>query len=73
MIFQTPAFSVEAFCTAFKIGKTKAFCELSSGRLISYQVGRRRYISAHAADAWQRGLELADIESKAAAAMTLSV
>lgn len=51
------AFTIEQFILAYKIGRTKAFEEISSGRLATYKVGRRRYISARAAEEWQRRLE----------------
>ena len=51
------AFTVEQFVGVFKIGRTTAYEEISTGRLSTYKVGRRRYISAHAAAEWQRRLE----------------
>ena len=51
------AFTVNEFLNAFKIGRTKAYEEIDSGRLITYKVGRRRLVSPHAAEAWQRRLE----------------
>lgn len=52
-----PAFTVSQFSEAYAVGKTTAYEEIAAGRLVSYQVGRRRYISAHAAAAWQERLE----------------
>ena len=51
------AYTVEQFIGATKVGRTKAYEEIASGRLATYKVGRRRYISAHAAAEWQRKLE----------------
>lgn len=51
------AYTVEQFIGAAKVGRTKAYEEIASGRLATYKVGRRRYISAHAAAEWQRKLE----------------
>ena len=51
------AFTVQQFASAYKVGRTKAFHEISTGRLATYKVGQRRYISARAAVAWQTGLE----------------
>ena len=51
------AFTVEQFVGIFKVGRTTAYEEISTGRLTTYKVGRRRYISAHAAAEWQRKLE----------------
>ena len=51
------AFTVNEFLRNYKIGRTKAYDEIASGRLVTYKVGRKRLISPHAAEAWQRGLE----------------
>lgn len=51
------AFTIPQFCAAFNTSRTVAYEEIGSGRLESYQVGRRRFISARAAEAWQRRLE----------------
>lgn len=54
---QQLAYTVEQFIGASKIGRTKVYDEISTGRLETYKVGRRRYISARAAADWQRRLE----------------
>jgi excisionase family DNA binding protein len=51
------ALSIEQFASLYGIGRTRAFEEISSGRLQTYRVGRRRYISLAAADKWQRERE----------------
>ena len=51
------AFTIPEFIGHFKIGRTSAYEEIGSGRLATYKVGRRRYISARAAADWQRKLE----------------
>ena len=51
------AFTIPEFIGRFKVGRTSAYEEIGSGRLATYKVGRRRYISAHAAAEWQRKLE----------------
>lgn len=51
------AFTIPEFIGYFKVGRTSAYEEIGSGRLATYKVGRRRYISAHAAADWQRKLE----------------
>ena len=51
------AFTIPEFIGHFKVGRTSAYEEIGSGRLQTYKVGRRRYISAHAAADWQRKLE----------------
>ena len=52
-----PAYSIAQFCDAFGICRTTCYEEINSGRLASYQLGRRRFISARAAQEWQRRLE----------------
>lgn len=51
------AFTIPEFIGHFKVGRTSAYEEIGSGRLKTYKVGRRRYISAHAAAEWQKRLE----------------
>ena len=51
------AYTIPEFIGHFKVGRTTAYEEISTGRLATYKVGRRRYISAHAAAEWQRKLE----------------
>jgi excisionase family DNA binding protein len=51
------AFTIAEFSEAFKVGRTTAYEEIAAGRLATYKVGRRRYISAHAAAEWQSRLE----------------
>lgn len=50
-------YTVKEFEQKFKLGHTKTYEEIDSGRLATYRVGRRRYVSAHAAADWQRRLE----------------
>ncbi len=57
MDVETKAFTIDEFIDAYKVGRTITYEELASGRLKSYKLGRRRYISAEAAEAWQRQLE----------------
>lgn len=51
------AFTIPEFLGHFKVGRTTAYQEIGSGRLPTYKLGRRRYISAHAATEWQKRLE----------------
>lgn len=51
------AFTIPEFISHLKVGRTRTYEEIGSGRLLTYKVGRRRYISAHAAAEWQRKLE----------------
>lgn len=50
-------YSIPQFLAAFQVGRTKAYEEIAAGRLATYRVGRRRFISARAAEAWQARLE----------------
>jgi len=52
-----PALTVNEFLNTFKVGRTKAYEEIKTGRLTTYKLGRKRLISSHAAEAWQRRLE----------------
>ena len=62
------AFSVKEFEQAHDVGHTKTCEEIKSGRLVSYKLGRRRYISTHAAADWQRRLESETNDSSKVAA-----
>ena len=61
-------FTVNQFIDSFKVGRTTTYQEIDSGRLKTYKVGRRRYISAHAAAEWQGRLETETDDSNKAAA-----
>ena len=50
-------YTIPQFIDTFKVGRTTTYEEIGSGRLPTYKVGRRRYISARAASDWQRRLE----------------
>lgn len=52
-----PVLTIEEFEKTFKLGHSKTYQEINSGRLQTYNVGRRRYISGRAAEAWQRSYE----------------
>lgn len=51
------AYSAEQFASAYGVGRTNVFEEIAAGRLKTYRVGRRRYISARAAQEWQMLME----------------
>jgi excisionase family DNA binding protein len=51
------AYTVNEFISTHKVSRTKVYEEIKAGHLATYNVGRRRFISAHAADQWQRNLE----------------
>ena len=61
MVHQT--YTVKQFITTFKLGRTRTYEEIRSGRLATYKVGRNRYISARAAEDWQRHLEMENMNS----------
>ena len=46
------ALSVNEFCYQFSIGRSLAYSEISSGRLHSISIGRKRLIPSDAAEAW---------------------
>ena len=54
---QQQAFTVPQFIGAYGVSRNTVYEEIGRGRLASYQLGRRRYISAHAAAEWQKRLE----------------
>ena len=56
-------FTIAQFSDVFKVGRTTTYEEIAAGRLTTYKVGRRRYVSSRAAVEWQRRLE-ADATSK---------
>ncbi len=64
------AFTVAEFEQYFRVGHTKAAEIIKTGELPSYKLGRRRYISKHAAEEWQRNLEAATAQDHPSAAKT---
>lgn len=58
------ALSIEQFASLYNVGRTRVFEEIKAGRLLTYTVGRRRYISIGAAEQWQRTLELQAIKAE---------
>lgn len=52
------AWRPKEFQAAFRIGKTKFWEEVWSGRLETYNVGRSVYVSRAAAEEWQRSNNL---------------
>jgi hypothetical protein len=54
---EAQALTIDEFTDTYKVGRTIAYEEIASGRLKTYKLGRRRYISAAAASEWQRRLE----------------
>lgn len=53
---QFGAFTVNAFCRAFGIGRTKAYEEMKAGRLKARKVGSRTIIAEVDAQAWLASL-----------------
>jgi excisionase family DNA binding protein len=41
------AFSISEFCSLYAVGRTKAYAEISSGRLRAVKVGRRTNVRRH--------------------------
>jgi hypothetical protein len=44
--------SINEFCRAYAIGRTKAYEEIGEGRLASFRLGCRRLILVEDAEAW---------------------
>lgn len=51
------AYTVAEFEAAYHVGHTKTCEEIANGNLVSYKLGRRRYISVRSAEMWQANLE----------------
>jgi excisionase family DNA binding protein len=50
------AFSISEFCSLYAVGRTKAYAEISSGRLRAVKAGRRTLIPEDSAEAWLAAL-----------------
>lgn len=61
------AFTISQFIASYGICKTQVYEEIATGRLATYQVGRRRFISAQAAATWQQQREEESRQGKAGA------
>lgn len=48
------AYTLKAFGEAFSVSRMTIWREVKAGRLKTYYVGRRVYVSAKDAEAWQR-------------------
>ena len=55
-----PAYSVENFCLAFDIGRSKVFEEISAGRLKAHKAGTRTIIALEDGIAWLNALPLVE-------------
>lgn len=51
---QKQAYRIAEFCTAYGIGRSRAYQEIRQGRLKIFKVGKATLISAESADAWRR-------------------
>ena len=49
------ALSVDDFCDLYSVGRTLAYNEIASGRLHSFNIGRKRLIPTEAAETWLAG------------------
>jgi hypothetical protein len=58
------ALSIAQFCEYAAIGRTAAFSEIRSGRLIAHKRGRSTIILIEDADVWLQSLPLARPEKK---------
>ncbi len=54
---QEQAYTLDQFLAAYRIGRTTAFEEIKSGRLVVSRVGRRLLISRQRADEWLASCE----------------
>ena len=54
--FDIQAFTIMAFCRVYGIGRTKAYEEISTGRLRTKKVGRRTLILKSDVEAWVAAL-----------------
>ena len=54
------AYSIDGFCDAHSLGKTKVYEEIKAGRLKSAKVGKRRIIPVDAGDEWLASLTSAE-------------
>jgi predicted DNA-binding transcriptional regulator AlpA len=52
MIDDKRVLSIREFCHCYGIGRTTAYSEMTAGRLVSCQAGRRRLIRVDDAEAW---------------------
>ena len=50
------AYTIEEFCKAFRIGRTKAYEEINAGRLICVKVGSKSVVRADDAEKWLASL-----------------
>jgi hypothetical protein len=53
---QVKAYSIDSFCKAYSIGRTKVYEEIKQGRLIVTKAGKKSLISAPAAEQWLNSL-----------------
>ncbi len=65
---QKRALSIREFCSRYSVGRTKAYAEISSGRLQAVKLGRRTLVTEEDAEAWLAALP----RSKARAASSAS-
>lgn len=61
-------YTINQFIDTFNVGRTTTYKEIDTGRLKTYKVGRRRFISVRAAEDWQRRLEAETNDSSKVAA-----
>lgn len=54
------AFSLAEFQRAYRVSRSTTFELIATGKLKTYRLGRRRFVSPHAAKEWQLDLERAE-------------
>lgn len=60
------AYSVEAFCELYHVGRTYAYAEIKAGRLRARKAGRRTIVLAPDAEAWANALPVRELAEVAA-------
>jgi excisionase family DNA binding protein len=50
------AFTIEEFCKAYRVGRTKTYAEINAGRLKAVKVGSKTIIRADDAEGWLANL-----------------
>lgn len=58
------AFSVESFCEAYALRRSKAYQLIAEGKLVARKIGRKTVIDVDSAEAWYANLPHADIRPR---------
>lgn len=65
---QQLGYALNKWCKARDVGRTRAYEEIKSGRLETYKVGRKRFVSATADAEWQRRCQAETVQPMKAGA-----